>query len=228
MGTSRYQPFFLLFFLWIYASPVLSQVPAVVDAANKPVGFYGGPAGTGALRIVSSRGYAVIYYAQTGRVAGADSFGMGIDGGRFSIDLLYMSADCSGPAYIQAQGVNATSIPSGQVPQPGFVFKLGDMLNSHLLFFAPKGAQPIAASDLAGPIVRTSSQPGACTPTIGPPLDSVLYQASPNAPGTTGVQDEPFTPPLIIDTVPVSDVFQLFKDGFESAQALAQRTRFFA
>ncbi|MCB1607496.1 MAG: hypothetical protein KDI71_11020 [Xanthomonadales bacterium] len=60
---------------------------------------------------------------------------------------------------------------------------------------------------------------GDCIPN---PRTINAFELLPYDPGVTGIQNTPYTPPLKIESRPLSVWFELFKDGFESG-AIVQK-----
>lgn len=196
-----------------------AQTLAVKDSTGVVVGFYEGPAGApGRIRVISSTGYSAVYLHATGAQDDSD-VGEAADGGQIKRNVNYTSEDCSGQGFAVAEsGVSESSIPSGLFPMPGTVFRTGSDFGSHVLMYVPKGAAPVGRSTIAAQF-RSYSDSGRCVVGTQVSQQSLLFPAFPNDSAVTGFPDVPLAPPLTIEPVPVSAVFSIFRDSFESTQA---------
>lgn len=198
----------------------LSQ-PSIYTGDNQFAGYYIGGAGleapvTGAnqgtaFRAVSIRGYAFGAGTTTGRItrwllahpgAGFNDSLVGNEPGAF----FFTSTDCSGTAQVQLPGITSTSRITG-----GVVFSLG-FAGASALYYIPKLAESQTGVEL-----RSLRNSVGCLPTAFAPGETHhVLEVLPNDPNVTGVPNAPFLPPLRIEPFPLSDLRQLFRDGFES------------
>lgn len=221
----------VLFLLMISVSAApLAQTLAVKDSAGSVVGFYAGPGFGGApslqyaglLRVITSSGYATMLNANLGRVVPwGTGLGMAADGGEWLAAIFFTTADCSGPGYARTYA-DSSNVANGNVPMPGVIFRLEYAPQS--LWYVPKGAIPVSAGDLGNPFRSERDADGVCYVNAGPSPQSMMFPAAPNDPGVTGFPNAPFVPPLIIEPVPVSSVFSIFRNSFESSQVSVMRS----
>lgn len=205
----------------IFVTHATAQVPAVRDNVGAMVGFYSGPSNgpQGRLLVTSSTGYVGTVVAATGRldVNSAESPA----GGYILSPVFFQSVDCTGPGYV-ITSASASGLVSGQLPMSGAVFISNSDFILHDVWYVPKSALSFVAGAQATLFVRILVN-GSCVPGSGVQPDSVLYPAFPNEPNVTGFPSAPFVPPLRVDVVPVSAVFSIFRDSFESTQAAMPR-----
>lgn len=109
-------------------------------------------------------------------------------------------------------------------PLPGVVFRASGGDLDFDLWSVAKGSTLIAAGSIP-PLIRTRI--GTICFDGYPPVNAqyLLYPVAPNDPAVTGFPNVPFVPPLTIEPVPVSAVFSIFRDSFESPQASIVRDR---
>ena len=114
--------------------------------------------------------------------------------------LVYSTGNCTGQAYV------TTNIGS---PAGGLVFAAGS-----------KGLYAIAKTPTQTTAAMASAWNGATCGAITPALYAVV-PAQPNDPATTGVPNAPFTLPLRLEIVPLSQFFRIFDNGFEASYSPA-------
>lgn len=180
------------------ASQSFAGVSGVYDANNVLVGEYAESISV----IHSVRGFRFSVNGQTGVVkpVGSDLAGISKDiagVGYLDGELVYSSVNCTGQAYV---GITASS------PAGGIITNVGN----NTLYYVTKAP---AVSTLA--FGSSYSNPSGCN-AIQPTIEMAV-PALPNDPAITGVPNTPFTPPLHLEMVPLSQFFQLFKNGFESS-----------
>lgn len=214
----------------LLAAPVasLAQTLAVKGSDGAVVGFYTGPGVTepgnqeiGNVRVVSSTGYSTVFLARSGEV-NAGQFGHSADGGSIQASIVFRSTICEGQAFVFFNTQSTTVFASGRIPMPGAVLRGGGPPGTYNLWYVPKNVQPFVAGAQASQFVATlaGDQCQINSPVIPP---YIMYEVFPNNPGVTGIPNVPFVPPLTIEPVPVSAVFSIFRDSFESPQASIAR-----
>jgi hypothetical protein len=124
-------------------------------------------------------------------------------------NLLYTTADCSSAPYIRV--VPGAGQPVGRV--------VGRVPNAEGAPYTLAAIPP--APTLEQGIVVVGARGGIGGPCVGTgsTIDFGLVLPA-NDPEVTGVQNMPYTPPLKIESRPVSVWFELFKDGFESGSVV--------
>lgn len=212
----------------LLASPVssMAQTLAVRAGDGAILGFYTGP-GTAApsgqwghFRIVSSTGYGAVFNAKLGTMPGLAEATPTADGGPSSDRILFASSDCSGQGYIEVPTIGGTDPALGLFAAPGFVFRAGP--TTYELWYVAKDAVAFPAGPL-GAQIQGKRFDGICSAGAAVPPEGLLYPAAPNDPGITGLPNSPAVPPLTVEPVPVSAVFSIFRDSFESPQASIAR-----
>lgn len=209
----------------LLVSPVASmaQTIAVKDAQGAVVGFYtgAGDAGTGNeagyVRVVSNTGYATAINGHSGKIS-RDIAGVTPDGRNLNTVIRFTTTDCTGQAFVDTSA-SAVEFPErNNAPLPGAVFRASGGDLDFDLWYVPKGATLVAAGSTP-PLIRARVGT-TCTDVYGPVnAQYLLYPVTPNDPAVTGFPNVPFVPPLTIEPVPVSAVFSIFRDSFESPQA---------
>jgi hypothetical protein len=178
------------------SSVALAGAGGVYDSANVLLGEYAER--DGSIPVIHSvHGYRFEVDGTTGAVTGT---GLTVDivGATFvTSPLLYSSSGCSGQAYVAVN--NQSSGLSG-----GLVFSAGN-----------KGLYYVAKTPSVTQTAMASSYNGSACNNFAPMLFQVV-PAAPNDPATTGVPSAPFTPPLRLEMVPLSQFFRIFRSGFEA------------
>ena len=168
-------------------------VSALVDAQGTLIGEYieyrSGPV------VHSVRGFRFLLNGSGGTVGRIDVDVSGVTYDSGSVRLRYGNVGCAGNTYIGL---------SGGPPAGGIVVTAGN----RGLYYVAKN--PTVVSVLIG-----SVWDGEACANITPGSQNVV-PASPNDPGVTGVRNTPYVPPLRLESMPVSQFFQIFRDGFES------------
>ena len=166
-------------------------VSAVRDAAGTLVGEY--VEFRNGTVVHSVRGFRFLVDGSTAQVARID---IDIAGVVYDAELLYANFDCSG---------NVSIAVSGDPVAGGVVISGGT-----------RGLYQVAKNAPAAVTLAASSWNGtACTAFT--PGAFIAVPAAPNDPAVTGVPNAPFVAPIRLEAVPVSQFFQLFRDGFESS-----------
>ncbi|MEP6510539.1 MAG: hypothetical protein ABJB02_03040 [Dokdonella sp.] len=184
----------------------LAGVSGVYDANNVLVGEYA----EGVSIFHSIHGFRFSLDGSTGVVIPVS---VDIGGATYDSALIYSTSNCTGQAYVTT---------SGEGNQSG-----GIMVNAGNkgLYYIPKT-----------PSVTTVAIGSAFNGTACNPITLALFVVVPallNDPATTGVPNSPYVPPLHLEMVPLSQFFQIFKDGFGSSfgpqamTALANRNEAF-
>ncbi|MCB1609285.1 MAG: hypothetical protein KDI71_20165 [Xanthomonadales bacterium] len=121
----------------------------------------------------------------------------------------YTTADCSGDAYLEVQ--------AGVSPPPFGRVVVAISHTPYELIAIP--SRP--ALTTVNVVAERDSATGPCFSDGGSvrTMNAVRLIDVPNDPEVTGVQNAPYTPPLKIESRPLSVWFELFKDGFESGAA---------
>jgi hypothetical protein len=129
---------------------------------------------------------------------GGENYGQGIPA--------FESMNCTGPAFLRV---------SSETPAGGVVTRLGSSVTS--LGYVQKAPLVFTIT------VRSLLDNGTTCLPVTPPQPAVGVPFLPNDPAVTGVPNADFVPPLRLEVVPVSALFDLFRDGFESAGLAATR-----
>jgi hypothetical protein len=128
----------------------------------------------------------------------------------FGGTLWYEQLDCSGSPYLEILNGLHVETAFGQV-----VGRISS--GPYELFAIPSRPEIFMPTVRAQRFGRDQS----CMPSADPRMiKAVPLDAYPNDPEVTGIQNTPYTPPLKIESRPVSVWFELFKDGFESGSVV--------
>lgn len=170
--------------------PCFAGVSGVYDANNVLVGEYA----EGVSIFHSIRGFRFSVDGASGIVIPVT---LDIGGAVYDSTLSYSTPNCTGQAYV---GTSGQGNPSG-----------GIMVNAGTkgLYYVPKA--PSQTTVAIGSVFNGA----ACNSTAL--VFVVAVPALLNDPVTTGVPNTPFVPPLHLEMVPLSQFFQIFKDGFGSS-----------
>jgi hypothetical protein len=147
------------------------------------------------------RGFRASFEFSSGEVVQGD--GRDIGGAEYRHQLLYLSGDCSGQAYLIAPN-------NGKTPVGGVVVR---SVLPYELFYVPKS--PALAERMI--LSERNSTTGICFVDGGTVGIRRTVPANPNDPSVTGIGSTPAQPPLRLEMEPLSVMFDLFEDGFEGA-----------
>lgn len=167
--------------------PCLAGVSGVYDANNVLVGEYAGVS-----IFHSIHGFRFSVDGSSGSIIPVDE---DISGTSYDSYLMYSTANCTGQAYV---GMSNNDYSAG-----GIIVNAGNKG----LYYIPKTPSKTTVaigSSFSGTACSTASQINFF----------VVVPALPNDPATTGVPNTPYVPPLHLEMVPLSQFFQIFKDGF--------------
>ena len=179
---------------FVTSSLALAGVSGIYDANNVLLGEFAESVSV----IHSVRGYRFSVDGGSGSVT-SSSNAVDIAGVTYDFTaLLFSSNNCTGQAYVATGG-------SGQAG--GMVFGAG----SRGVYYVAK--TPTASISAMG----SSFNGNACG--ANSPANYDVVPAIPNDPVTTGVPNTPFTSPLRLEMVPLSQFFELFRNGFESSSS---------
>ena len=180
------------------ASQAWAGVSGVYDANNVLVGEYA----ESTTIIHSVRGFRFSLDTATGTVRALNNpTGAITDIGGVNYETVgglgYPTTDCTGQAYVTVDSVG---------PHAG-----GVMISA-----GNKGLYYVTKTPTAFSLALASFFDGSsCTATV-PGVD-VIVPVLPNDPTVTGVPNTPFALPIHLEMVPLSQFFQIFKNGFESS-----------
>jgi hypothetical protein len=184
--------------LAIGCDAVLAQSGGVVrDAMDTNVGLYADPG-----YVHSVFGFRAAFDFSTGRVVEDPNLH---DAARaqYRSGLRYATTDCSGQAYVQVDEDKAIGgmVVRGHAP--------------YELFMIEKSQTPVL---LPMQSERTSGDLSSeCTVDGGSVGTFRVLPANPNVEAVSGFSNSPFAPPFRVEIVPLSSLFELFRDGFEGA-----------
>jgi hypothetical protein len=167
----------------------------VVDATGTALGLFAGE--DGSTIVHSARGYRFAVRADNGTVASPTT---DVGGVTYDSALVFTSVNCTGQAYVTVSSAGAVS--------GGMVLPAGS-----------RGLHSIDKAVQAQVLAMGSSFSGTACTTITPGLFAVV-PAHPNNPAVTGVSNTPYAPPIRLELLPLSMLYRVFSDGFESSAVL--------
>lgn len=188
---------------WLAFGPLnafAQSAGAVYDANGQLVGLFAGEVpGREGTAIHSLRGYR-FQVSPSGRV---DTIDRDIGGISYSLtNPHFESVDCTGAAYLVP--TRGADVPGGMVTRLGAA-GIG-------LGYVPK------APAISTITIRSFLDNGQTCIPLTQPAPTIVVPVLPNDPSVSGVPNSNFTPPLRLEVVPMTSLFNLFQDGFESVQ----------
>lgn len=188
----------------VFAPSVFAQNSALVyDDANVLIGAHADTLGS-TVTVHTANGYRAAL-----RVDGFVVSANDLHGEVAQPQLYYATMDCTDPGYFIYDPQHDPGIPFAP---GGFVFRSNE--SGYKLYYVPKRAPIVSAT-----IVRERASNGGCVVTAQAGARQDLTLAIPNDPNVTGVRNTTYTPPLRIEMLPLSELWLMFRDGFESSSS---------